>query len=334
MMNIDCSFAVSSRIRFARNIADFPFCGKMTEAQRIQLRDIVRDAFFSANSVMSKNYEFIDIDALPRTRQLALVERHLISPEFAQGQKGRGLIVSKDRNLSIMINEEDHLRIQVLTIGFDLLGAYRQAKDIEALLAQQLKFSYSDKWGYLTACHTNIGTGMRASIMLHLPAITATGAIKQLINETGRLGVTVRGVFGEGSTAQGELYQLSNMFTLGVTDTEILTRMQEVISSVMEQEKKLLQNWHKTQGIALEDKVFRAYATLRAARLISTAEFEKLYSFTRLGIALKLIDFDPRILDKLLENCRPACLVENNDTQLSPEGRDEKRAALCRQALQ
>ena len=327
------SAALSSRIRFARKLTEFPFPTRMTEKQRVSLREKVRAAFFSANANMGREYEYIDVDGLPEIQVQAMAEEHLISPEFARGPKGRGLIVNKSKNVSIMINEEDHLRIQVLQKGFDLDSAYTTAKQLDRLLGEKLGYAYSEEWGYLTSCHTNVGTGMRASVMLHLPAITALRAVEKLVSETNRLGVTVRGVYGEGSQAEGDLYQLSNRITLGVNERETLDRLKEVIQSVISEEERLLKYWYDANPVAFEDKIQRAWATLQSARLMSGAEFLKFYSLCRTGIVLGLLSGSLDTLDNLFAQTRPASIAAREGKALEPVERDAIRANMCREAL-
>ena len=329
-------YAVSSRVRLARNL-NYPYPDRLVETGDIKTRkaicEQVKEAFFSISEAFSGQYDYIDMDTLPREKALELTERHLISPAFAGGEAGRGLIVSKSRDLSIMINEEDHLRIQAFADGYAIKEAYEKAKEIDRLLGARLAFAYSEKLGYLSACHTNLGTGMRASCMLHLPVITSTGALRDLISETGRLGVTMRGNFGEGSGSSAELYQLSNMFTLGVSDEEILDRITRILDSVCAQEKKLAEAWYKADALAIEDRIYRAEGTARYARSMSSKEWEKLYSLMRLGAELGINHYKPIMLDGLYKNLRPAVLAAIPEGR-TPEGRDRLRADMLRQSLE
>ena len=329
-------YAVSSRVRLARNL-NYPFPDRLAQTGDIKTRkaicEQVREAFFSISEEFSGQYDYIDMDTLPREKALELTEWHLISPAFAGGEVGRGLIVSKSRDLSIMINEEDHLRIQAFADGYRLEEAYEKAKQIDRLLGARLAFAHSEKLGYLTACHTNLGTGMRASCMLHLPVITSTGALRDLIAEAGRLGVTMRGNFGEGSGSSAELYQLSNTFTLGVSETEILDRLKRILDSVCAQEHKLAEGWYKADALAIEDRIFRAEGTARYARSMSSKELEKLYSLMRLGAELGINRYTLGRLDDLYRRLRPAVLAAIPEGR-TPEGRDRLRADILRQSLE
>ena len=326
------NYTVSSRIRFARNLKEYPFGERMTSAQKKELCKKVKDAFFSANASMKKEYDYIELEKADRIDLMSLAETNKISPQFVSAKDG-ALILSKDGAVSIMINEEDHLRIQVIMPGLALNEAYEKAVLIEKLLNEKLQFAYSDKFGYLTACPTNLGTGMRASLMLHLPAISEAGAVNGLITEADKAGVLVRGANGEGSRAQGALFQLSNRATLGVTDKEIIKRITDVASQIAKQEEKLLDRLYKTQSVVMEDKIMRAYGTLKNARLLSAEEFISLYSLARMGVYLKLASADTATLDKLYFSCRPATVASAHGKELSAVERDKVRAQICRNAL-
>ena len=318
------NYTVSSRIRFARNLKEYPFGERMTSAQKKELCGKVKEAFFGANSSMKKEYEYIDLEKADRI--------DLLSPQFVS-MKDSALILSKYGAVSIMINEEDHLRIQVILPGLALKEAYEKAVLIEKLLSEKLQFAYSEKLGYLTACPTNLGTGMRASLMLHLPAISEAGAVNSLVNEADKAGILVRGANGEGSKAQGALFQLSNRATLGVTEKEITERLTEVASQIVKQEEKLFDKLKKAQGVVMEDKIMRAYGSLKYARLLSADEFISLYSLARMGVYLKLTDTKLDVLDKLYFSCRPATVASKFGKDMSAHQRDIKRAELCREAL-
>ncbi len=326
------TYTVSSRIRFARNLKEYPFGERMTAAQKKELCLKVKEAFFSANASMKKEYDYIDLEKADRIDLLSLAETNKISPQFVAAKES-ALILSKEGGVSIMINEEDHLRIQVILPGFALEEAYEKAVLIERLLNEKLQFAYSEKLGYLTACPTNLGTGMRASLMVHLPAITEAGAVNGLITEADKAGVLVRGANGEGSKAQGALFQLSNRATLGVTNKEIIKRITEVATQIAAQEEKLLERLYKAQGIGMEDKIMRAYGTLKNARLLSAEEFISLYSNVRIGAYLNLVDVAPESLDKLYFSCRPATVASRHGKELSAVQRDKVRAEICREAL-
>ncbi len=321
---------ISTRIRFARNLKEYPFVNRMTDAQKKELCNKVKEAFFGANSSMKQEYDYIELANAPRINLISLAEQNIISPQFV-AEKAGALILSKDKTLSIMINEEDHLRIQVLIKGNALGEAYEKAKLIDSLLNESLHFACSKKYGYLTSCPSNLGTGMRASLMVHLPAITELGALNSLIREADRTGLTVRGAEGEGSRAKGSLYQLSNSVTLGLTDKEIISRLEKAWEQISKEESALAKSYFENQGIGLEDKIMRAKGILENARILSLDEFLGLYSLLRLGIELDLIDRSFRQkLDDLYYSCKDATLILNNGNTLE---RNILRAQLCRNAF-
>ncbi len=326
------TYTVSSRIRFARNLKEYPFGERMTSAQKKELCLKVKEAFFGANSSMKKEYDYIDLQKADKVDLLALAQTNKISPQFVSMQDS-ALILSKDGTVSVMINEEDHLRIQVILPGFALEKAYEKASLVEKLLCEKLQFAYSDRLGYLTACPTNLGTGMRASLMLHLPAINEAGAVSSLVAEADKAGALVRGANGEGSKAGGALFQLSNRASLGLTDKEIIKQIESVASQIIKQEEKLLERLNKTHATELEDRIMRAVGTLKYARLMSAEELTALYSLARMGVYLKLTDIEPQRLDELYFASRPAQIASRYGKELGSSERDKRRAQLCREAM-
>ena len=326
-------YTVSSEIRFARNLKEYPFGDRMTDKQRTELRDRVKEAFFSAGRFMKKDYDFIDMDSIEKIHALALAESGKISPEFINSKKGRGLILKKDGSASVMINEEDHIRIRVCEQGLNLKNALEKAREIERLLAEKLGFAYSEKLGYLTTCPANVGTGMRASVVMHLPAIARTGAIGSLIRESDRAGVTVAGADGTGSNPAGSLYRLSNRLTLGVTEAETVERIENAARETAKQEEKILKRLYESQGLRMEDRIMRSYAALKNARLMSYEEFTAHYTNCRIGVEAGILDADLEKLDRLFTECRPASVSSESGKEISSFERDRIRAEKCRREL-
>jgi protein arginine kinase len=223
---------VSTRIRLARNLKDYSFPSRMTKEQLACVNRAVQDALKD-----QKEFRFIEMDSLDRAGRLALAERHLISPEFAERKGGYAIFLNEDESVCIMLCEEDHLRIQVMAAGLALNEAYEAADRLDTLLDSRLHFAFDEKLGFLTECPTNLGTGMRASVMLHLPALEAANGIDALNKAVGKIGLTLRGTFGEGSSAAGSLYQLSNQITLGIDEKSAIENLAAVASQVIEQEK-------------------------------------------------------------------------------------------------
>ena len=234
-----CSDVVcSTRVRLARNLKQYPFPSRATVKQREAVEQKVKDALLSGNSILSKEFRFLPLESASEEEAVSLVERHIVSPEFISDRRGKAVLISEDESISIMINEEDHLRIQVLREGMSLKEAAETADRIDTLLSESLDFAYDPEFGYLTQCPTNLGTGMRASVMLHLPALTENGVMPRIASNLSKLGLTLRGTYGEGSQIVGGLYQLSNQITLGLSENEAIENLRSITVQLMEEERK------------------------------------------------------------------------------------------------
>lgn len=278
---------ISTRVRLARNLADMPFPNRMTPDQKAAVERRVRDAILSGNSAIASDFDFVQMDDLSNEQAVSLVERHIVSPEFIANAKGRGFLISKDERISIMVNEEDHVRIQVLHEGLALSEAAEMADRIDTLLNESLRFAFDSELGYLTQCPTNLGTGMRASVMLHLPALTENGAMSRISTNLSKLGLVIRGTYGEGSNVIGAMYQLSNQITLGLSEKEAVENLQNITMQLISEERKTRASLSK--NINVQDKVGRSAGVLKNARLLSCDEYMKLISNVRFGIAEKLL---------------------------------------------
>ncbi len=321
---------VSSRIRLARNLRKYPFPNKASLEQKREIAQSVKRAIEESNSVLSNKLSFISMEELNQTQAVSLVEKHLISPEFAADRAGRYLMLSDDESISIMINEEDHIRIQVIDSGLSLDGAYDTANNIDTLLDEALGFAFNDKLGYLTQCPTNLGTGMRASLMLHIPAIERSRSVRRIAGNLTKLGMELRGTFGEGSDAKGALYQLSNRITLGLSEHTAIENLKNIASQIIEQERKSLEELAK--GAELQDAVYRSLAVLKSARLMSNDEAMKLLSNVRIGMTTGLIERkDFAALNRMNEQVQPATLMTANKRDMQPQERDIERARLLRE---
>lgn len=324
----DSNMVISTRIRLARNLADYPFPNRMTAEQCREVSDLVRDA---AAQLTGLPLRYINLSECQERDVLAMAECHLISYDLARHSSG-GVLISEDERISIMINEEDHVRIQVMCAGLDLEEANKLADQVDTALDERLHFAFDDRLGYLTQCPTNLGTGMRASLMLHLPALQERGAIQQLAGTVSKLGLTIRGAFGEGSQPHGALYQMSNQVTLGISETAAIENLKGIASQIMQQEQAL-----REQLIAkpsYEDLVWRSLGILRTARLLSNEEALKLLSNVRVGVCsgiLERITLDT--VTALMSDIHPGCLMSQAGEDMSPEIRDQRRAALVRAAL-
>lgn len=313
--------AATSRVRLARNLKGYPF--RITEAQHKEIADKV---FAALQNNPTVGPEFEKKQIIPRSTEASqLVEEHLISPELAQN--GGWLIVSKDGGVSIMVGEEDHLRLQVIGTGLCPKECLDTANRIAALIEGELPFAYDERLGYLTACPTNIGTGLRASIMLHLPMLTATGEIGRITGYAGSRGCAVRGAYGEGSKAVGGFYQISNQVTLGASAAELTDKLVETATTIIDAEKKAREQVRSQDEAGLRDRIYRAAGTLRSAYLIDTSEAVQCISDVLVGLQMGLLSgVDPQKLYELEQRIRPAMLTG------APQERDRKRAELLREA--
>ncbi|WAM34575.1 protein arginine kinase [Caldicellulosiruptor morganii] len=323
---------VTSRIRLARNLSDVPFTIKMNDYDAGLVIDRVRD-------VISKNsqyrFDFYEIRKLPFLKRQVLIEKHLISPALVSSKIKSAVAIDQNENISIMINEEDHLRIQVLYRGQNIQKAWEDANRIDDFLEEQLPYAYDETWGYLTSCPTNVGTGLRASFMLHLPALTLLGYMKEIIETITKLGIAVRGFYGEGSEVLGNLYQISNQITLGQPEEDIIANVVSITNQIIEQERQARLKLLNESSSFIADKVYRAYGILKYARNISSNEALKLISDVRMGISMGIIkETTIDKLDVLLNLIQPAILQDYFGKEMTPEERDIKRAELIRKILE
>lgn len=322
---------ISTRVRFARNLKSFPFPNRMNEAQMKQCRDKIVTAINEGNSALADSFNVYDAEQMSEAQLASMVERHLISPEFARAGKG-SLLLSEDESISIMINEEDHIRLQVLKPGLELNDALDMADKIDTLLDQSVDYAFDDKLGYLTCCPTNLGTGMRASVMLHLPALQEKKMISQLANTITKLGLTIRGIYGEGSQPQGALYQLSNQVTLGISEKAAIENLMSITKQLIAQERSVREMM--TKNINVVDRVWRSYGILSNVRKISSEEFTSLISNVRLGVATGMIDhIKLDTINGLMVQARAGMITYNAGEQLDANQRDIRRAELIRNAL-
>lgn len=318
---------ISSRIRLARNISNMPFPRKMTVQMFDELKQKVRNSLKSLPEKYS--LKFIEMNDVPEKEIKAMVERHVISPDFAATCKDRAIALSGDENICIMIGEEDHVRIQVIAPGNNLDTAYEIADEIDTALNDSLGFAFDSKLGYLTECPTNIGTGLRASLMLHLPICESRGEINMLADAAGKIGLTVRGMYGEGSKAVASLYQISNQITLGISEKNAIENLKVIAEQIIEREK---QGRTALDTVSLEDTVCRSLGILKYARILSSEEFMKHISMIKLGIDEGIIEFDGLKPVELLINAQPFMLMKAYEVT-TPRERDEARARFIRDFL-
>ncbi len=320
--------AVSTRIRLARNLSGLPFPARMTPEQRKELNLKVKNAVLQSNTPFAKSLKYIDMADVPQTEIAAMVERHIISPEFAEENADRAIIISADESISIMIGEEDHVRIQVILGGLQLEKAYDTAEQLDSLLYNELHFAFDRSLGFLTECPTNLGTGLRASVMLHLPVTESNGEISSIAETVGKIGFTVRGMYGEGSKASASMYQVSNQITLGISEKNAIDNLKIITAQLIDKERKARNSLNK---IKLEDMCFRALGTLQNCRVLSSKEMMDLLSRIKLGISMGIIKTDVLPIKLFIEG-QPNMLMKKYG-QLEPEERDIYRAAFMRDAL-
>ena len=323
---------ISTRIRLARNIADFPFPCKMTTEQARTVIDKASAALLDRPAGGGR-FELIEMQKLTPARAMSFVEKHLVSPEFAQQREGRALLLSDDETISVMLIEEDHIRIQSMLSGMRLKEALDAAFGVDDRLDEKLPYAFDESLGYLTQCPTNLGTGLRASLMLHLPCITQSGALTSLGNTLSKLGLTIRGTYGEGTEAKGAFYQISNQVTLGISETEAIENLQSVANQIIQQERAAREAFRQYCP-QIEDRIFRSYGILRSARLMSAEEFMTLISEVRLGVTMGILDTTTlETVNTLIYETQPASLIANAGRNLDAQGRDLLRAQLVREKL-
>lgn len=320
---------VSSRIRLARNLTDFPFPRWMSPEMFEELKSKIKSVINAVAKDLDLDLKFIEMDNIPHNEITAMVERHIISREFAENYKGRAIAISSDESVSIMIGEEDHIRIQVLGCGLSIENNYYLADKIDTALGEKLNFAYDSELGYLTECPTNIGTGLRASVMLHLPLHESSGAIQSITEAVGKIGLTVRGMYGEGSNSKASLYQISNQITLGISEKSAVENLKVIAGQIVEREENLRNRIERT---TLEDSIFRAVGILKYARKIDSNEFMQLISRIKLGIDMGIIgngDINPI---EMLVSVQPGMLQSKYGSMEASE-RDELRAKITRENI-
>ena len=315
----DNDIVLSTRVRLARNIDGYAFPRRLSAQEGKQMVEKVMQAM-AATPLGQGKYDFFRGEDISEAEKAQLLEKHLISPEFMREGQGQGLLISEDESIVVMVNEEDHIRIQSFLPGSNLSGALAGANLVDDWLEQGLDWAFDDNIGYLTTCPSNVGTGMRASVMMHLPALHLTGKLEQIFAAIPKLGLTVRGMYGEGSESLGNLYQISNQVTLGYSENEIIARLETVIAQIAAEENKA-RNWLKEQqGVKLADSIWRAYGTACFARSLTLKEMMEILSWLRLGIHLE-------ILDKVTKEQLNTILIGGQDHFLT-YGKEEKATGL------
>lgn len=328
----EAEIVLSTRVRLARNLDGRRFTHNCPKDELSAVLDLTRAAAGETRSLNGSHYFAMGgVSSLDRQ---FLAERHLISRELLFNSANRGLIVTAGENLCLMINEEDHLRMQSYAPGFDVRGAFDRANGLDTELSGQLGFAYSDRLGYLTACPTNLGTGLRASLLIHLPGLVHSKEINRLLDSLRQLNHSIRGLYGEGSEVMGNFFQLSNSATLGTPEDTIVTNLREMVTKVIGFERRARDMLFRKARSLLEDKVWRAYGLLRHARSVSTKEALSLISAVRLGVGLGVIDHPSiPVLNKLLVYIQPAHIQLHEGGAMDSQERDAARAQLIRNII-
>lgn len=328
----ESDIVISSRIRLARNITGYPFLSRANLKQRREIESLLRKTIIERN--IAPDVSYVNLNQATAVDKLFLVERHLISKEHAEGEGERGVAFGKSETVSLMINEEDHLRIQVIRSGFELKTTWDTIDEIDNILGENLNFAFSSRFGFLTACPTNVGTGMRVSVMLHLPALGMTKHIEKVFNAVGKLGLVVRGLYGEGTKVSGDLYQISNQFALGKSEKEILSIIESVIPRITSYERMARKALVMESKDQLEDRIWRSYGMLKAARMITSEEILQLLSQVRMGVNIGLIDnIEMQTLNELFVLTLPAHLQKLQGCELDSAQRNVIRASYVRKRL-
>lgn len=326
---------ISTRVRVARNLKGYPFPCRMNAGQRKELQDVVRDAVVTNGNTLPEKIFFVDVQNLSPVERLAMVEKHLISPELAEEREVNGALISHDEKISIMLNEEDHLRIQCMFPGMQMDEAWQLCDRTDSLIESRLEYAFDARLGYLTACPTNLGTGIRASVMMHLPALALSGYMKGVLQACSKLGIAVRGLYGENSEATGNMFQVSNQVTLGQSEQEILENVTNIVSQIAEQERVMRSEIHGQNPLRFEDRIYRSLGVFSQARIMTTEECFKLMSDVRLGLDMGIIkDITRETLNEIMVMIQPANLQKIAGKLLNAEERDAFRAEVIRTKLQ
>ena len=324
----DSDVVVSSRVRLARNLADFPFKDKAKQEDLEQILKKIKEIVPS----IGYGLKYIELRNIDNITKLTLIENHLISPEFATNKNG-AILINDEENICIMINEEDHIRIQVFSSGQELEELLNLAIEIDEKIDGLVTYATNEKYGYLTSCPTNVGTGLRASVMVHLPALTLTGNIEKVLNVVNNFGMNIRGVYGEGTQSKGNIYQISNNQSLGLIEKEIIKNIKTITEKVIEQER-LARKYLTKRQIDLEDRVYRAYGILANAMKLSSEECRKLLSDVKLGTDLGIIkELDDMKVSKLETYTKPGNLQKYLAKELDAYDRDIERSKVVKQIL-
>lgn len=325
---------ISSRIRLARNIRDYPFPIALIKSKSKEIIKEVSDSVISGCEILKNEFLLQELEFLTSLDRQVLMEKHLISPNLISNADKAAVMMNGDESISIMINEEDHIRIQCLLPGLQLNEAWSLADKMDDLLEERISYAFDEQLGYLTSCLTNVGTGIRASVMVHLPALTMTGYINRILQAANQIGLAVRGIYGEGTEFTGNVFQISNQLTLGRSELDIIGNLNDVSRQIIQKERDARSTLIENNKLQLEDKIYRSYGILTNARILTSQEAMKLLSDVRLGIDMGIINgIKCKNLNQIMIMTQPAFLQKLANKALSTNERDTRRASLVREKL-
>lgn len=328
----DNNIVISGRVRLARNINGYPFPQKMDDSVAEEVIQKVKDTIKNDRTYLNNIFEFIDLNQKSYKEKLAMLESHTISPELLDKKLSSAVLLQNDESISILLNEEDHIRIQAIISGNNIDSAFEICNKIDDLIEEHVTYAYDTKLGYLTSCLTNIGTGMRASFMLHLPLLEANNQIPLIVQSISKLGLTMRGMYGEGSEPMGSIYQISNQITLGKSEKEIIDVLKNVTKGIIQQEENLRKTLIEKRENEFKDKIYRSYGILKHCKKISQNEAMMLLSDIRIGLTSGILDIpQPKLnIYNIMINIKTGNLQKNADNILSV---DEERAEYLNNIL-
>lgn len=322
---------VSTRIRLARNIKNTPFPALLTGEARDKVKTTLEEAITKSNSTLSKDFTLYKLDDVSPVEKRAMVEEHLISPQMVKGTQ-KSVLVNKDKTMSIMLMEEDHIRLQVIMAGMELDKAYDLADKVDDVMEESLDYAFSEEFGYLTACPTNAGTGLRASVMMHLPALVMTGNIARVLQSFSGMGIAVRGLYGEGTNAEGAMYQISNSVTLGLSEKELIEKLKTVVERIEKMESQARERLMEDHKETFVDKIMRSYGILKYAHKVTSQEAKVMLSDCLLGVNMGIINNEGKMTPlELMIKTSPSIIV--GEETLNAEERDIKRAEFLRENI-
>lgn len=328
----EADIVISSRIRLARNIARYPFLSRADGSAREEIANTLREHL--GEVTIGGSLEYVDVEELGLLDRQLLMERQIISRELAEAHGARGVAIGSQETLSVMVNEEDHLRMQSIRSGFDLEHCWERVDKLDDQVEEEVTYAFSDKLGYLTACPTNVGTGIRVSVMLHLPGLVFTKEVQKVYQALQKISLAVRGLYGEGSQATGDFYQISNQITLGQSEAVLLEKIREVVENIIGYERRVRDALVKQDRAKLNDRVSRSLGTLRSAHQITSEETLSHLSNVRLGVNMGLIDeVGINTVNDLFMQTQPAHLQKIQGEELNKDERDAARATHLRQHL-